>query len=106
MRALKKEIDDLIKNDLEKLSFGQAIAEARLRTGLVLYRVAEFTNLLPSRIRRIEEESFKTTLSKHEFNSLCDFYELPVNTMRKKMEDHVAKFEKATKASKYFNGKK
>lgn len=105
MRALQAEIDNLIKNDLEKMTFGQALSESRRRCGIHIVRVAEFVNIMPSRIRRIEEDRFKTALDKYEFDSLCGFYELPVNIMKKKMEDQLEKFKKVTKASQFFNDK-
>jgi len=105
MRALKAEIDSLIKNDLHKYTFGEAISQCRYRCGISISRVSDFVHIFPSRLKRIEEDRFRTSLDKHEFDSLCDFYELPVNTMREKMERQLEKFKKVTKASKFFNDK-
>ena len=105
MKSIKKQLEDLAKQ-AEHLTFPEIFLKARQNFGIAVYKISANTGIPISRLRRIEAGFFKTALDKEELKNLCDFYDLPLEKMEKKMDQYLEKFFFETKASRYFsNGK-
>lgn len=99
------EIITEIKADMDNMTFGDVIREARERMGIRQYKAAEFMNLTMGRLKRLETNFFRSMPQADELRNVCEFYELPLQEMIKKAEEHVASVQvKEVKADRYFNG--
>jgi len=95
-----KILDDEMKQFREKvpeLAFHEIMRQARDTLGLMQYRAAEFLNLRIYRLKNLESGIFRQPLPVQEFDRICEFYELPRDVMRDKMDEHLKRYEKSNK---------
>lgn len=88
MTQLIQLIQDLPR-EIKEMTFPEILRNSRDKIGLMQYRVAEHVGMLPSRLKNLESGWFKTMPPAKELRSICEFYGLPLDEIRKKAETFI-----------------
>ena len=83
MKSLKEELATML-HEMEGMEFSDIILKARQNLGIPVCKLSLYSKIPINRLRRIEQGNFKTALEKEEIESICRFYDLPFEKMKKK----------------------
>lgn len=79
-----------IKEIMEDLDFSQIVRECREAIGLKQYRTAEFVGVSQTRLKNLETGYFRDMPMQGELLGFARLYDLPINLLEKKAEEHVS----------------
>lgn len=93
---LEEAIQPAYKN-LESKDFSEMIRELRNAIGLKLYRAAELIGIAPSRLKNLETGYFRIMPREIELNIIAQLYNIEVETVKSKAQEHVKQRLRAKK---------
>ena len=104
MKYFDKILKDLLKEIKEKdMDLGQILYEARLRLGIFQYRVADFTGISSIKLKKLENNRFIGSFKDEELERISNFYEFPLEMIKKKAKEYTEARRIKTKAQRYFS---